>query len=467
MIRAFLATSLAVILAAGCRAASPSPTRTASAIEAGAATRTITPLVEPGGKAVWMAGFQPGRRATGVHDDLHARALALRDPSPGGKTIAICVVDLVGFFHADVLDVRAAVAARGVRLDAVIVTSTHTHSGPDTMGMWGERVGLSGLDPAYNAHVRAQCVDAIAEAVSKLRPATARIATTTTPGLVNDSRLPRVLDERLRVLALDDAATGSAIATLVNWSCHPECLPRSSTVITADLCAPLLAKVERERGGVGVFVNGAIGGLMTPGGVQVTDPKTGEPVPEDTFRHAEVIGEAVAGRALEALRGAAPFDLVPIEYRSRDVDIPLENSLFRMAATLGVFGDRVKFQPNGRDLRTEVALLRLGRATAVCIPGELYPELMFGGVQDPPDPGADFPDAPAEPAIDPMLPPGPHFVFGLANDEIGYLIPRRQWDVNPPFAYGRTSAQYGEWNSVGPAAGGAIVDAVRWLVATP
>jgi hypothetical protein len=41
-------------------------------------------------------------------------------------------------------------------------------------------------------------------------------------------------------------------------------------------------------------------------------------------------------------------------------------------------------------------------------------------------------------------------IVGLANDELGYIIPKRQWDEKPPFAYGRTSAQYGEINSVGP-----------------
>ncbi|MBI1851978.1 MAG: neutral/alkaline non-lysosomal ceramidase N-terminal domain-containing protein [Planctomycetes bacterium] len=451
-------------LLAGCVAESVSR---GARVEVGAATRTITPRVTPDGKAVWLAGFNPHRQATGVHDDLFARALAIRDTAPGGKTIAICVVDLVGFFRADVLEVRSALETRGVRLDAVIVTSTHTHSGPDTMGLWGPMPGVTGLDAAYNATVRDRCVDAIAEAVSKLRPATTRLALSTTPGLVNDSRLPRVLDERLRVLAFDDATTGAPIATFVNWSCHPECLPRTSTAITADLCAPLVARIERERGGIGIFANGAIGGLMTPGGVRVTDPRTGDVVLEDTFRHAEVIGEAVAGLALDAIRTAPRFDPTPIRFRSREVDIPLENDLFRGAAAIGMFGDRVKLLPNGRDLRTEVGLLRLGEATLACIPGEIYPELMFGGVQDPADPAADFPSAPIESAIDPVLPRGPHFVLGLANDEIGYIIPRREWDSKPPFAYGRSSAQYGEVNSVGPSAAAAICEALRALSAEP
>ncbi len=41
-------------------------------------------------------------------------------------------------------------------------------------------------------------------------------------------------------------------------------------------------------------------------------------------------------------------------------------------------------------------------------------------------------------------------LIGLANDEIGYIIPKRQWDEKPPFCYGRKKAQYGEENSLGP-----------------
>jgi hypothetical protein len=42
------------------------------------------------------------------------------------------------------------------------------------------------------------------------------------------------------------------------------------------------------------------------------------------------------------------------------------------------------------------------------------------------------------------------FVFGLANDEIGYIVPRSQWDVDAPYTYGREDSPYGEENSLGP-----------------
>jgi hypothetical protein len=55
-------------------------------------------------------------------------------------------------------------------------------------------------------------------------------------------------------------------------------------------------------------------------------------------------------------------------------------------------------------------------------------------------------------------------VLGLANDEIGYVIPRSQWDAKAPFAYGRDEDQYGEVNSVGPSAAGRLVAAFEKLL---
>ena len=55
-------------------------------------------------------------------------------------------------------------------------------------------------------------------------------------------------------------------------------------------------------------------------------------------------------------------------------------------------------------------------------------------------------------------------VFGLANDELGYIIPRAQWDEKPPFAYGREESQYGEVNSVGDRTAPVLAEAFRALL---
>lgn len=54
-------------------------------------------------------------------------------------------------------------------------------------------------------------------------------------------------------------------------------------------------------------------------------------------------------------------------------------------------------------------------------------------------------------------------IIGLANDEIGYVLPKSQWDEKPPFCYGRSKPQYGEQNSVGPDAAPLLCEAFRQL----
>ncbi len=113
---------------------------------------------------------------------------------------------------------------------------------------------------------------------------------------------------------------------------------------------------------------------------------------------------------------------------------------------------------------TEIGCLRLGDLEIAIIPGEIYPELVLGKVQDPADPAADFPDAPVEPAIYAQMKGKYKMMIGLGNDEIGYIIPKRQWDEKAPYCYGLKTSQYGEINSLGPDTAPIICEAFRDLV---
>jgi hypothetical protein len=161
--------------------------------------------------------------------------------------------------------------------------------------------------------------------------------------------------------------------------------------------------------------------------------------------------------------------------------VPLTNVLYRAARVAGVLqreglvwtGD---FEQLGEPIvgdnadkptavQSEVAYLRLGDLHVACIPGEIYPELVYGKFQEPVDRGADFPDAPLEPTIAGLMPGPKWMLFGLANDEVGYIIPKRQWDKAPPYAYGREQPQYGEINSCGPDVAPVLMEALKRRVA--
>ena len=89
---------------------------------------------------------------------------------------------------------------------------------------------------------------------------------------------------------------------------------------------------------------------------------------------------------------------------------------------------------------------------------------MNGGIER--APGGDYDLDPVEvPAIRALLPGRVKFVFGLANDEIGYIIPQSEWDEKPPYLYGSAKCVYGEVNSLGPATAPKLHAAIRELAA--
>lgn len=426
-------------------------------LRAGAAMRKITP--ELGGAPVYMAGFDNGRAAKGVHDDLWARCVALE---AGGKPVAVCAVDLIGLFHDDVLKIRAAVPEA-----QVIVAATHVHEGPDTMGQWGAKQGVSGINEAYNARVVAMTAEAAKEAIATRKPAVAAPVAVTPADVdsyYDDSRPPFVHDAEI-VSVKFRGRDGKAIATLVNWNNHPEALGSKNQQITSDWPHFLRAELEAQGSGPVVFVNGAVGGMQSPLGAKILDPATGQEAPRETFRFAEVVGQYAARHVLESQKKAKTVKVDGVSYQEAMVKIPVANQGFLMASQAGIFGGRKAFKA-GRETEAPVGSLKLtagGKPVieAALIPGELYPELSVGGVVC--DSNSEFPAAPVEPPVKKMMSAPYRMLFGLANDEIGYIIPKCQWDEKPPYTFGATKRWYGEVNSVGPEAAARIAEAFQWL----
>jgi hypothetical protein len=171
---------------------------------------------------------------------------------------------------------------------------------------------------------------------------------------------------------------------------------------------------------------------------------------------------------------------------------PLQNERFRVAIGAGVFSDRRPLFsagkrdasverrdiagggavaiPVGHDVETEVDYIQLRSGAAVTaeiatVPGEIYPELVNGGISR--FAGADYPEASFEPTLRPNFHSRYQFVFGLANDELGYLIPKAEWDSELPWLQDRARPWYGELNSLGPDAPAAVMRALLKIMAAP
>lgn len=432
----------------------------------------LTPAL--GAKPVFMAGFGTNRVATKVHDPITGRAVVLAD---GAKKIALVSVDLVGLFHGNVEAVRTRLPG----FDYVLISSTHNHEGPDTLGLWGRSPFTSGVDPDYLARVEAGCVEAVKAADAARKPATVKIGTAKGPELLHDARLPVVKHDDIVTLQFA-GAKGEPLGILVQWNCHPETLDSKNTELTADYVGDTVTHLQTTHKCPVAYFTGTVGGLMSSLHVEVRDD-AGVLLKDGTFEKARRYGIEVGKLADRAIAAGVPATLTPFAVKTQTLLMPVENNLYRIGKQAGVF-KRAMYLLDGATadpatwvetndaakpvgVKTEVGYLRLGELEVAAIPGEIYPELVLGKVQDPVDPGADFPDAPVEPSIYGQLTAKHRMLVGLANDQLGYFIPKRQWDDKPPYCYGLKTSQYGEVNSVGPNAARIVCESFRGLVTSP
>ena len=408
---------------------------------------------------VWIAGFQNQRPAQGVHDELWARTMILDD---GDFRLAFVVLDAIGYFNDDVITIRKTVSA-AAEVDYIIISSTHTHEGPDLLGLWGPSEFKTGVDPDYRAFVIQQAVKSVEEAVRRLRPATLTFAQDLDGAahLVTDSRKPFVMDPGIRILHATDAVADTTLGTLMCWANHPETLWNKNLLLSSDF--PHYVREGMEKGimigdsvlttglgGITIYANGSIGGLMT------TSPSFGIPslsgdttYLEPTYDKTEAQGLALAQLALAALRDSSSIDVISegkLSVLAKSITLPMQNKLYRLGATLGVFH---RGMTGLWKVRSELSFWQIGPAAFLHHPSEIYPEIVNGGIETPE--GNDFGlDALETPPLRSLMPGKYQFVQGLSNDMIGYAVPKSQWDEQAPFTYEQEDAPYGEINSLGP-----------------
>jgi hypothetical protein len=377
---------------------------------AGAAKRIITPALDQG--PVFLAGFDANRHATGVHDDLYARAMALRvtpDEADAGPqaTFVLVVCDLIGLLRAEVQAIqetaRAAAEERSLDLGTLVIACTHTHSGPDTLGLWGPSRFRSGVDQRYQAQLRTQVAEAALEALSTLQPAHLKAGRGEMSTCLKNARQPELTDCELSALQAT-TEDRDPIVTLLNLACHPEVMWNDNTLISADYAGAACRAIEAQVGGTVLFASADLGGMMTPD------------VPEHTFETAEQMGGGVAQAALATLEAGEILEPNTLSVRQREVHIPLENPVFKFALATRVLPGL------GRDRKgrvvTQVSLVDMGKLRLVTIPGELLP-----------GPGL---------ALRELLGVPYRFLIGLADDELGYLLPSDE------FVYPRNPFQPGK-----------------------
>ena len=392
----------------------------------GYAQNVITPSLD---RPVYLAGFGNNRRAETIHDDLYARALAIQDEK---KTLVLVALDLIGFFRSDVQDVLRRVQTSEFLKNSevsVVIASTHTHHGPDTMGLWGPDDKTGGVDMEYMSTLKQKIVDTILASLSTLEPASVKWTSVHVPGLAKNARNPEIVDDELTLAQFVGRDGILPYVTLFNFPCHPEVLWEHNPNITSDYVGYLRDEVEKRTGAPCIFFAGALGGMMTPD------------VKDHSFPEAEYMGRKLAEEGL-ALLSKVESQTSNVSIEKKEIKAKLTNILYKLA-----FGR--KLLPDVRDkqgyVNSEVNLIKLGDLWLATVPGELLPKLGLRLKQQMLEAGAKVAG-----------------VIGLANDELGYILPTE--DFKYPWNPFKPGKHYEETNSIGKEIAPSVMEGTKSLL---
>ena len=375
------------------------------AFEAAVAKRIITP--EP--LLPLSGGMGPGSPVKGKQGDLTARALVLRS---GSETIAIVSLDLLGF--PSVLGDRARKLVPRLPGERILIGSTHTHSGPDSYAYPDGKGGHTG-SLEYMDFVTVQIAAAVNEALDHMAPAEFRTSSGNAEGkIAYNYYAPDLYDRRAGVMQVR-GLDGKMIGTLVNFAVHPEVMGSKQGLLSPDLVGPLYERIEKDAGGMAIFMNSAQGGMVT------ADNRDLEQAPRDPARaywkdrndwsECERIGGLLASESLRII-GSASWDRNPaVKVRTEMVTFPVEsNDLWQV-----VQYSPLKYPHGDRTVQARMVLVNLGKAQVITIPGEALPNIGF--------------------YLKRKMTGEHNFLFGLTNDAFGYILTKVDFNSFPRYQY--------------------------------
>lgn len=352
---------------------------------AGAALRVVTPdpLLPVSG------GVGTPNPTTEQKGDLFARAAVFER---GDVRIAVVGVDFLGW--PAVLADRARERVQHVKPEHILIGSTHTHSAPDPYGFPNPE-GEHGADLDYLDWVCTQIAEAIDEAAEKLEPAHLKTAYGDAEGkIAYNYYAPQLYDPGCGVLQAIRPGSDEAIVTLVNYAIHPEVLGAGQGILSPDLCGPLYDRIEERTGGMALFMNGALGGMIT------ADNRREGGGHARVWEECVRIGELLADEALRILelRGRV-FESPELHMASKDVTFPIESVMMQRILELSPLNYGIS---DTKSVTTRVDLINIADVQALTIPGEALPNIGY--------------------YLKRNMPTRKPFLFGLTNDAFGYIL---------------------------------------------
>lgn len=258
------------------------------------------------------------RNNTGAHDPLYAACMYLNN---GEQEVAMVALDLLFFSKKHVQEVRRRAAdACGIAGDHVMISCTHTHSGPWASG----RLDIESLEAGkeqpheYVESVIANIVAIIKQAKEEAFDAAFTYGTSlcgAESGVGGNRRLPGgPHDPLVSVMAIRDKEE-KVRGIMVNYTLHPTFIHEWSNVCTADY--PCYLKLQLEELEPGAIVGFAQG---TSGNQSSRYYRQGE-----SYDEAERVGRLLGKAAHKVLEKALWQDSITIAVATDTLEFELRN----------------------------------------------------------------------------------------------------------------------------------------------
>ncbi|MFM9031492.1 MAG: neutral/alkaline non-lysosomal ceramidase N-terminal domain-containing protein, partial [Opitutaceae bacterium] len=265
-------------------------------------------------RAVPLAGYggRRGRPATGVHDDLHVKAIALR---AGGATAVLIGADAL-IIPAEVTDLAMERIARelGLRRAQIYLSATHTHG---SIGGWGEGPVAEAFAGAFVPGVREWFADrifsAVRDAVADLKPAELGQNRFAAPDFVRNRLVGSLGQTDPEFTFLVVRQRGGRTAVAGSYSAHATVLGSDVMEFHGDYPGYWQRAVEEAIGGLAVFIAGSVGSHGPVSGGK-------------GFAGAERMGRALAAGVVERLAATPLSAQVRLATSAVEVSLPELNA---------------------------------------------------------------------------------------------------------------------------------------------
>ncbi len=406
-------------------------------------------------KPYWIAGHGMGHRIERVHDPITVSAMWIGADDNGGYIHL--AADIIGLTNYELNIVRDNLKdfIEESKALGVFLSFSHTHAGFDTVGYWGQLYKLqSGKDPEYMDLLLKSLEQVAREAYANRKAGKLYIGTIHVPEAQYDKREPIVLHDVLtRTRFVPD--DGSTETWFMNFAAHPNTLGGGNRDVSADYPYWLRKTINDEKTVNVLFGAGAIG-AVDPGDFC-------DDVVERTRLQGECLGKAAL---LIDNDKEMPVEITVLQQKYY---APVDNGLLALMATINaVSSQRYPCDRGdlGLALLTEMVYIKLGTQQILMLPGEPFPEVIYGGTAEA-DKSATGkgPEINPTPVID-VVGDKDLLVYAVSNDMTGYCVPPNDFILHETQAYIEQGKDvfdrrhYHETNSLGYLTNQVIVETV-------